>query len=77
MVIHTAWANFSLDSKRNAAQILDSYDWLSSQEGASAVVDATGAEVCTQTAILVTRKNGIFLQAGMAIILGTSALADS
>lgn len=52
-----------LDSKRNAAKILSSYDWLA--EGAPAVIDATGAEVCTQTAILVTRKNGIFIQAGM------------
>lgn len=58
-----------LDSKRNAAQILDSFDWLSQTEGASAVVDATGAEVCTQTALLVTRKNGIFLQAGKPSIL--------
>lgn len=51
------------DSKRNAAKILGSFDWLA--EGSPAVIDATGAEVCTQTAILVTRKNGIFIQAGM------------
>lgn len=52
-----------VDSKRNSARILGQFEWLS--EGAHAVVDATGAEVCTQTAIYVTRKNGIFIQAGM------------
>lgn len=57
------WKLMSIDSKRNAAQILGQFDWLS--EGAHAVVDATGAEVCTQTAIYVTRKNGVFIQAGM------------
>lgn len=59
------WPLTRVDSKRNAAKILESFDWLGAQEGASAVVDATGAEVCTQTACLVTRKNGVFIQAGM------------
>lgn len=53
-----------LDAKRNSAKILASFDWLSAQEGAPAVVDATGAEVCTQTAVYVTRKKGVFIQAG-------------
>lgn len=49
-------------SKRNAVGIAK-ISWL--KEGASCVIDATGAEVCTQTAILSTRKNGYFIQAGM------------
>jgi threonine dehydrogenase-like Zn-dependent dehydrogenase len=52
-------------SKRNAAQILSTFDWLATLNGAHSVVDATGAEVCTQTAILCTRKRGTFIQAGM------------
>ncbi|BFZ55221.1 hypothetical protein PYCC9005_002261 [Savitreella phatthalungensis] len=52
-------------SKRNAASLLSQFEWLSSQGGAHSVVDATGAEVCTQTAVLCTRKNGVFIQAGM------------
>ncbi|ORY77296.1 ubiquitin elongating factor core-domain-containing protein [Protomyces lactucae-debilis] len=52
-------------SKRNAAKILSEHAWLEQFEGAHCVVEATGAEVCTQTGLLVTRKNGVFLQAGM------------
>lgn len=52
-------------SKRNSTKILDDFEWLRSQNGAHSVIDATGAEVCTQTAILCTRKNGVFIQAGM------------
>ncbi len=53
-------------SRRVATAISERFPWMRvNGGGAHAVVDATGAEVCTQMGILCTRRGGTFCQAGM------------
>lgn len=64
-------------SKRNAGAMLQAFDFLADNEGADAVVDATGAEVCSQTAVYICRRGGVFVQAGMGaddIVLPIAAI---